>query len=85
MATPTNWSALTTSAIGQKLSTGPVEECTTDYETDYITFKDETGRPNNNINTSLQDTRMYVVIQVHEFEKQDAPSLYLSTVPQTCF
>jgi hypothetical protein len=46
----------------------PVEECTADDETDYITLKDGTGRPNN-INMSLQDTRMQVITRVHEFEK----------------
>lgn len=45
-----------------------VEECTADDETDYVNLKDGTGRPNN-INTSLQDTRMQVIIRVHEFEK----------------
>ena len=47
----------------------PVKECTADDETDYITLKDGTGRPNNSINMSLQDTCMLVIIRVHEFEK----------------
>jgi len=46
----------------------PVEECTANDETDYVNLKDGTGRPNN-INMSLQDTRMQVIIRVHEFEK----------------
>lgn len=45
----------------------PVEECTANDETDYVNLKDGTGR-SNNINMSLQDTRMQI-IRVHEFEK----------------
>jgi len=51
------------------VSTVSVEECTADDETDYVNVKDGAGRPNTNINMSLQDTRMQVILRVHEFEK----------------
>ena len=59
------------------MSTAPVAECTADDETDYVNVKDGTGRPNNNINMSLQDTRMPSYYTGSWIWKADVPLLYL--------
>lgn len=59
------------------MSTVPVEECTADDETDYVNVKDGTGSPNNNINMSLQDTRMPSYYTGSWIWKADVPLLHL--------